>query len=93
MRDQIASDAPIDDIHRVFYLAFDSTTIADGVKYNTTTKNDTATFIWKVCHIQANQAKKSGKKSCRFSPVMFRLCIELYIKNGSGRYDFLAETF
>jgi hypothetical protein len=41
---------------------------------------------------QSLQARKSGKKTCRFSPVMFRFCIELYMKMGNGRYDFLSQV-
>eukprot|EP00527_Entomoneis_sp_CCMP2396_P001427 CAMPEP_0198140354 /NCGR_PEP_ID=MMETSP1443-20131203/3529_1 /TAXON_ID=186043 /ORGANISM="Entomoneis sp., Strain CCMP2396" /LENGTH=562 /DNA_ID=CAMNT_0043802747 /DNA_START=125 /DNA_END=1813 /DNA_ORIENTATION=- len=65
----------------------------ESFSQSTTKKKNIAKYIWEECQIQARQAKKSGKKTCRFSPVVFRFCMEIYVKLGSGRYDFVASAF
>jgi hypothetical protein len=59
----------------------------------TTTKKEIAKYLWEECQMQARQGKLNGKKTCRFSPVMFRFCMEIYLKMGAGKYDFLASVF
>ena len=43
--------------------------------------------------MQSRRAKKSGKKSCRYSFLMIRFAISLKLKFGKERYDFISKCF
>ena len=42
--------------------------------------------------LHAERARECGKKTCRFSNAMYSFVIQLRIKLGGGRYDFLAKV-
>lgn len=42
--------------------------------------------------IQAETARRDGRKQCRYSEAMLQFVIQLKIKLGNGRYDFTAKA-
>ena len=53
---------------------------------------DLVGYLWEECKLHAERAEQSGKRSCRYSPVLLRWCLSLRNKLGKGPYDFLAQT-
>lgn len=55
-------------------------------------KKELELFLFKESQLQARTAFKSGKKCCRYSPVMLRWCMDLLGKLGHGCYTFLSKV-
>ena len=55
--------------------------------------NSLQSYIFEECVLQSRRARKSCKKSCKYSFLMIRLAISLKLKLTKGSYDFISKCF
>lgn len=56
-------------------------------------ENQLQKYIFDEMQLQANRARASGKKKCRYSFLFLRFAIALQLKVGKDRYGWLSKNF